>query len=99
VFIPYSVIYFLLYEELKLTYNYFVSSLVAAAVAGLASNPLDVIKTRVQVDSVSVLAAAKRGRLFRGAIMRVFWVAPSMSISMAVFEHLNACLWHLNGSV
>ena len=56
----------------------------AQGIAGLSTNPLDALKTRVQAGGAADVGAALRGilaadgpaGLMRGATMRVLWVAP-----------------------
>lgn len=68
---------------------------VAAGMAGAVSNPLDVISTRVQIATdVSTFAVIKdmyvlEGGLrpfAKGIIARVVWAAPSMALTVAMWE-------------
>ena len=102
VFIPYTVTYFVLYERLKQWVepsfvNFLLASSLSAGFAGALTNILDMVKTRLQVDSSrSAIEIMKRiyhkegiKGFSRGLLPRVLWITPSMSISMAVFDTLK----------
>ncbi|KAI8924764.1 mitochondrial carrier domain-containing protein [Entophlyctis helioformis] len=76
VFVPYSIVYFVVYEQLKAasatqfhhgvqeqlsTWDYTACSAVSAAVAALVSNVFDVVKTRWQARSHAVTPAESAG--------------------------------------
>ncbi|KAJ3116625.1 hypothetical protein HDU96_009180 [Phlyctochytrium bullatum] len=127
VFVPYTVIYFITYEQLKHHLSnlysprqrisqdaspptpnkipfgvYLVSSASAGAVAGAISNFVDVVKTRIQVgggyeSGRGMLSVVRQMYLYEGGFKaftkglaaRVLWLAPSVTISMTVFEVLK----------
>lgn len=107
VYVPYTVVYFVSYERFKTawagirgymgTMDYLLCSTASASLAGAVSNVLDVVKTRVQVDSRPAFAVIadmyrKDGGLMafsRGMGARILWVAPSMAISITVYETLK----------
>jgi hypothetical protein len=111
VFIPYTITYFVTYEQLKLKWKssfdpstqtlpigmYVTCSSIAGALAGAISNPLDVIKTRVQIasnkDTKQVIQQLYRENgihgFAKGMGARIFWIAPSMSLSITIFELLK----------
>ncbi|KAJ3101912.1 hypothetical protein HDU97_000953 [Phlyctochytrium planicorne] len=79
---------------------YLLSSGTSGAIAGGISNFVDVVKTRVQVagpESGGMLTVVRHMytneggiRAFtRGLLARVLWLAPSVTISMTVFEVLK----------
>ncbi|KAI8799919.1 mitochondrial carrier domain-containing protein [Cladochytrium replicatum] len=120
VFVPYTVTFFLTYEQLKMMaiartpskslqelpfYTYLLSSACAGAVAGAISNALDVVKTRVQINSTSSSQRTASAlevmrhmwvndgglRAFtKGMVARVVWVVPSVAISMTFYESLKS---------
>jgi hypothetical protein len=117
---PFSALYFMFYEALKARALEsseskdvgFGRSLVCSAAAGagasVLTNPLDLVKLRLQVQRASVGASAtpsldfgytglvqglgkmlreEGGRaMFRGALTRVAFHAPTTAITMALFE-------------
>ena len=66
----------------------------AQGIGGLVTNPVDVLKTRVQVGGATSVAAAFRATLrdggpaafMRGAGMRVVWIAPQGCIYYPAYE-------------
>eukprot|EP00026_Physarum_polycephalum_P011440 Phypoly_transcript_11666.p1 GENE.Phypoly_transcript_11666~~Phypoly_transcript_11666.p1 ORF type:complete len:287 (+),score=36.69 Phypoly_transcript_11666:278-1138(+) len=105
VFGPFSMIYFVVYEKLKSHYPssylyYVLSASIAGALAAAATAPLDVVKTRLQVQSwqsaghyTSIAEALRRmareegWRVFsKGLLARVLWIAPSTGINLSIFE-------------
>ncbi|KAJ3016106.1 hypothetical protein HKX48_004197 [Thoreauomyces humboldtii] len=125
VFIPYTMAYFMSYEQLKLRATryfhaspslsstttpqtlpfsaYVLCSGLSGALAGAISNPLDIVKTRVQADSLSggtrpsAFSIISRmwkeeggARAFtRGMGARILWVTPTVTLSMSVYEVLK----------
>ncbi|KAI9097175.1 mitochondrial carrier domain-containing protein [Phlyctochytrium arcticum] len=122
VFVPYTVTYFVTYEQLKRQAGkmlgrhskstigstqaehlplatYLVCSASAGALAGAVSNATDIVKTRVQAGkgrqgAMSVISQMWKNegkwRAFgRGLGARVLWVAPTVTISMSVYEILK----------
>lgn len=72
---------------------------VAATLASGLTNPLDVVKTRVQVDNRPALAVVRQllrdegPRAFlKGATARISWIAPSCAIGIAVYEQCKLLL-------
>ena len=106
VFVPFSAIYFSVYEKSKKVYSSlikneiglgssFACSLFAASIASVITNPLDVIKTRIQIRTgVSTTAVIKELYYTQGGLCafgkglgaRIIWAAPSMSLSVALWE-------------
>jgi len=72
---------------------------VAQGVAGLSTNPLDALKTRVQAGGAADVGEAMRGilaadgvaGLMRGASMRVLWIAPQGCVYYPVYEAVQSC--------
>ena len=70
------------------------------AVVGFATNPLDVVKTRIMTGGGagpvavfrSTIAAEGWGSLLNGAGARVFWLAPFTVIYFGVYEWLKRAL-------
>ncbi|KAJ3369907.1 hypothetical protein GGF31_004982 [Allomyces arbusculus] len=117
VFVPYSVTYFLSYEQLKSLYSthvldrpltsdtklpfsaYLMCAGVSGSLAASISNPLDRVRTIVQVSNKRPSAwtvirqlAREEGwwkGATRGLVPRVVWVVPSVVISMTVYEMLK----------
>ena len=68
----------------------------SGAVAGTATQPVDWLKTRVQVASETRLSLPKvvadavrhegAGTMFRGSAARAFWLGASCGITMHVYE-------------
>lgn len=106
VFIPYTITYFTTYERLK-SYlssqskleftSYLFAASVSAAIAGMVSTPMDVIKTRTQIKGEkSAWYVAKElykeggiRSFTKGMGARIAWVAPSMSLTIAIWETLK----------
>lgn len=72
-----------------------------ATVASAITNPLDVIKTRLQVDTsyVGIRDCVRRtlreegvAAFKRGLGARILWLSPSCAISIAVFEQSKRLL-------
>ncbi|EKX37452.1 hypothetical protein GUITHDRAFT_97273 [Guillardia theta CCMP2712] len=108
---PFSAIYFMTYERFKLdcmrykltsgklnTAHFIVGGFFAGTVAAIATAPIDLIKTRIQVcDGYrGVVQTATRlvkeegvGIFTKGLMARVIWVAPGCAITIAVFEDVK----------
>mmetsp|Transcript_32891 Transcript_32891/g.55507 ORF Transcript_32891/g.55507 Transcript_32891/m.55507 type:complete len:288 (+) Transcript_32891:210-1073(+) len=107
---PYTALYFTVYEKCKVfaqhmysapstnalpAYAYFVCGLSAATVAASVTNPLEIIKTRVQVDAnstarsiVTKLISEEGFRgLSRGVLARVLQMAPQSALSIGTYEY------------
>ena len=103
VYLPYSTTYFVSYEKLKTISknDSFTSHLgcafIAASLAAIVSNPMDVVHTRVQirtVDSTSnvikeIITQDGWKGFTKGMLPRITWAAPSMAISIAIWETLK----------
>lgn len=99
---PFVAVYFAGYEWLRRRIpggdsfsGQIVSGAFGATVASALTNPLDVVKTRLQVDLSykGVVDCVRRtfredgSRAFhRGLYARIMWLSPSCAISIAVFE-------------
>lgn len=103
VFVPFSATYFSVYEKSKSYYTQkaildtpaqFACSFFAAAIASMITNPLDVIKCRIQIlTNVStrqvirdLYKEAGVKAFAKGLTARIIWAAPSMSLSVAIWE-------------
>jgi hypothetical protein len=110
VFVPYTISYFVTYEKLKGMFSmnfdarqmssglplhlYVLCSSIAATIAGIISNPMEVVKTRCQINTgipakqILLELYRKEGlKGFRkGMLARIAWVTPSMTISISLFE-------------
>jgi len=117
---PFSSMYFATYEALRARfarreapsppspqrrfYVSLVSGILAGAAAGAATQPLDCVRTRMQVSARGtegkgavrivheIVASEGVGALFRGTFARVLWLAPGCGISLAVFETTSLLL-------
>lgn len=113
VFAPFSMIYFVVYEKLKATFGYtpvsfFASAGTAGAVAAALTCPLDVVKTRLQVQSKdshgvmkyngvfdafrSIVKKEGWGAFSKGMVARIAWVAPSTAVNLFLFEYIKSYL-------
>jgi hypothetical protein len=101
VFVPQSIVYFLIYEHLKTSsrltdtretsfWRLFACSAVAGACASVVSHPLDTLRTRWQVESRCLfkhfVESVQWRTLYRGMAARVLWMSPSTALSMALFD-------------
>ena len=95
---PFSAIYFWSYDLFTRHMGQYplMNGTLAGAVAGVATQPVDWLKTRVQV-SADVGGSSSRivfdairdegvSALFRGAAARAFWLGASCGITMQVYE-------------
>ena len=95
---PFSAIYFWSYDLFTRHMGQYplINGTLAGAVAGVATQPVDWLKTRVQV-SADVGGSSSRivfdairdeglAALFRGAAARAFWLGASCGITMQVYE-------------
>jgi hypothetical protein len=115
---PFASSYFVVYEQMKKFVGkawpdrksdelplpaYMLSGFVAGALGAALTNPLDAIKTRMQVEggsryssALDVARSMVRTEGFssfqRGLTARVLWIAPGTSITIAVFEFLRGFL-------
>lgn len=113
--IPFVSVQFATYESMKIFLGesaasdlskQFISGACAGALAGFASNPLDVIKTRLQTQQVAAGALRQgphsivqqilsqegwRG-LFRGTSARMMYFTPSAAISWTIYESMKRWL-------
>ncbi|KAI8089860.1 mitochondrial carrier domain-containing protein [Halteromyces radiatus] len=112
VFVPQTMIYFMVYEQLKLHLvsglsTYLFCSVMASTISVAFCNPLDVIKTRWQVDHqynhqqsfieigaiiLQMYRTEGYGAFMKGTLARVIWGVPMTTISMCIFEVLKD--WH-----
>ena len=95
---PFSAIYFWSYDRFTFYMGQYplVNGTLAGAVAGVATQPVDWLKTRVQIhadvggSSSRIVFDAVRDEgvsaLFRGAAARAFWLGASCGITMQVYE-------------
>jgi hypothetical protein len=81
-----------------------VSSLIGASVASVATSPLDLVKTRLQVQGSNpvlfdydgpldalrkILRREGPRALFDGVLARVIWLTPRLSIAVPSYEFLK----------
>jgi hypothetical protein len=105
---PFVSIYFAGYEWSKARipggdsfWGQIVSGAFGATVASALTNPVDVVKTRLQVDLsyTGVLDCVKRtlreegmNAMHKGLVARIMWLTPSCALSIAVFEQVKSVL-------
>jgi hypothetical protein len=77
---------------------YPLTALVAGAVAGGLTNPMDMIKARLQTQKQYKNAmdcfkqtVSQEGpkALFRGALARVLWISPNMMLTMTIYDSIT----------
>lgn len=116
--VPFMSVYFATYETLKFVQNerlghthavqHMLAGAGAGALAGLVSNPLDVIKTRIQTHGIgdpaqtrslgmvsafkSLLVEEGPRALFRGTSARVMYFMPSAAIQWATYEFVKSIM-------
>ena len=108
---PFSCSYFALYEATKAWLSggdgaaatasvNMAAGLSAGSVAAVLTQPLDCVRTRMQVGAVEasagivdtlrlVLAEGGQAALWRGALARALWLAPGCGITITVFEAVD----------
>lgn len=89
------------------------SSLTAASLASVLTSPLDLVKTRLQVqasnpaifDYAGPMDALRKivrregvTALFDGVAARVIWLTPRLSIAVPTYEFLKLRFGHLLGA-
>jgi len=108
---PFSAIYFLTYERFKTfclgytpelrTEHFVAGGFMAGTVAAVATAPIDLIKTRIQVCSGYDGVVQSGARILKEEGLRVFtkgigarviWVAPGCAITIAIFEDVRNAL-------
>ena len=108
---PFVAIYFMCYEKSKSMlehHNLFeresvsgqvISGSLAAIVASGVTNPLDVIKTRVQIENKPATLVLRQllreegpSAFSKGLMARMSWIAPSCAIGIVVYEQTKAWL-------
>lgn len=108
--IPCGSVHWLVYESVKRRGE--VSSATAGAVAGLttaiATNPLDVVKTRmitrpaehISVASTvrTVMASAGIRGFYKGVLFRILHIAPNSALYMWIFDHIFQALHTLDNT-
>ncbi len=96
--IPFSGIYFPLYDLLSKNYtNSYISSLIAGSVSAFVCTPMDIIKTRVQYKlNISLNQIIKElvkkegfGGFFKGGLWRALKSGPQFMITQTVYNFLN----------
>lgn len=96
--IPFSGIYFPLYDLLSTNYmNNYLSSLIAGSIAAFTCTPIDVIKTRIQYrlnispkDIIKELIEKDGLKgFFKGGIWRALKSGPQFMITQTVYNFLN----------
>lgn len=96
--IPFSGIYFPLYDLLSKNYtNTYISSLIAGSTAAFACTPMDVIKTRVQYklnvswNQIIKELIEKEGvkGFFKGGLWRALKSGPQFMITQSVYNFFN----------
>lgn len=96
--IPFSGIYFPLYDFLSRNYtNNYISSLIAGSFSAFACTPMDVIKTRVQyklnISSKEIIKELIKIEglkgFFKGGLWRALKSGPQFMITQTVYNFLN----------
>jgi len=111
---PFSAIYFMMYENWKVacmkwttqharhdelnTGHYVAGGFIAGSAAAVATAPIDLIKTRIQVcdhysgmysTATRIIKEEGYGVFTKGLGARILWVAPGCAITIAVFEDIR----------
>jgi hypothetical protein len=72
------------------------ASSISSAIASLASNPFDVIKTQYQLQKSNgaglkdIIYTEKFKVLYIGALARMIWAVPNTVISFTFFEYMKS---------
>lgn len=114
--VPFMTVHFVVYESLKRALSKpdgshgplqeSVAGGMAGAMGGLVSNPLDIWKTRIQLEGATAASARRRpitifkhllaeegvSGLFRGVQARVLYFTPSAAICWTVYETMKRVL-------
>ena len=72
--------------------DHFIAGFVSGGVSGFITNPLDVIKSNVQVYNILILDAIKKQTLksiWYGSVYRMFYLSCSSSMSWFLFNGIN----------
>jgi len=110
---PYNAIYWPILETLRNSlstrnindgskslsiYLYPTTALIAGAIAGGATAPMDTIKARLQTQKIYKNAwdclkktVAQEGvkALFRGGLARVLWISPNMTLTISIYDSIT----------
>lgn len=100
---PFSGLNFAVYEYLRAHHlGYGVSAVLSSATASVLTNPLDLVKLRMQVGGfgytslgqglVRVVRDEGPAALFRGSLPRVLFQAPSVALTFTLMEYFRAGL-------
>lgn len=85
-------------EETNSVYKYALCSFASAAIAGAVTNPVDLIKVRLQTSTDSkgavesfkaLLSQGGVRNLYKGTSARVLWIAPNMTLVLSIYESLS----------
>eukprot|EP00288_Rhodomonas_lens_P020073 CAMPEP_0177689344 /NCGR_PEP_ID=MMETSP0484_2-20121128/137_1 /TAXON_ID=354590 /ORGANISM="Rhodomonas lens, Strain RHODO" /LENGTH=337 /DNA_ID=CAMNT_0019199723 /DNA_START=164 /DNA_END=1174 /DNA_ORIENTATION=- len=85
------------------TGHFVVGGFLAGTVAAIATAPIDLVKTRMQVfdgcgydgmlsTTLKILREEGKGVFMRGLLARVIWIAPGCSLTIAVYEDVRKSL-------
>ena len=113
---PFNGIYFLTYEKSKKYFsdhkiipkgflNDVASSCVAGTTASILTSPLDLVKTRLQVQNsnpalfdyagpldalIKIVKNEGPKALFDGVAARIIWLTPRISIAVSMYEYIKS---------
>jgi solute carrier family 25 iron transporter 28/37 len=108
--IPHVTVQWVVYERMKkltgadgeerLTMGFVVSGFAAGATAAVASQPLDVVKTQVQLGKSPSMSHALRslykavglGGFYTGLLPRICYIGPSSAVVMTTYEVMKSLL-------